>query len=371
MLEDKSTQSARSGIGAWLREHALALAGSLLVMGGFIWLLQAGALPVVPPAEAWSSVKGWAVALYVALFSALHLVRCTRWGLLVARAQRPTTGLTIGIGLLSYAILVILPFRLGEAARPALMHSRAKLPLGTSAGIVAAERVVDGLVLSSFLLVALLGAELVSPLPDHIGELPVPASIIPGLAWVGVAVFGSLSLGMVAFYVWQAPLRRAIETQLGRLSPRLARRAEEAAGSVADGFRFLLAPSTGPWFALLTALYWATSIGGLWLLLWGAGIPGPKLGEASVILGVLGLGLVVPNAPGFFGTFQISAYSAMVLFYPLSVVTSAGAGFVFLLYVIQMGVTLAGGGIALLMGLLREPRFTASRAPIEPEGNAG
>src|SRR5690606_37331086 len=38
----------------WFRDHGLALGGSVLFVGGLLWLLQAGALPVVPPAGAWS-----------------------------------------------------------------------------------------------------------------------------------------------------------------------------------------------------------------------------------------------------------------------------------------------------------------------------
>jgi len=248
---------------------------------------------------------------------------------------------------------------LGEAARPALMRSRARIPLGTSAGVVGAERIVDGLTLSVILLVALLGAEVVSPLPDHIGGLPVPASIIPTVAWAGVVVFGLLSLCMVAFSLWQEPLRRVIENQLGRVAPGLAVRLAAAVQSIAQGFRFLRDLSSLPAFALLTGAYWALNVLGILFLLWGAGIPSPTLGQASVVLGVLGLGLVVPNAPGFFGTFQISAYSAMVLFYALPVVTSAGAVFVFLLYAIQMSLTLLTGAVALGWGL-RSP----AQAPI-------
>jgi hypothetical protein len=67
----------------------------------------------------------------------------------------------------------------------------------------------------------------------------------------------------------------------------------------------------------------------------------------------MGLGLVVPNAPGFFGTFQISAYSAMVLFYPLGEVTRAGAAFVFVLYVVQIVTILLAGGAGFVWGLRR------------------
>jgi uncharacterized protein (TIRG00374 family) len=351
-----NSSSPTLGFAAWLRAHAFALVASLVVGAGFVWLLRAGALPVLPSAAAWAGVRYPAVFTYVALFPGVHVLRSVRWALLVGRTERPRFGRSLGIGLLGYASLVILPFRLGEAARPALLHSRAQLPIGTSAGVMAAERIVDGLVLSLMLFVALLGAHTVSPLPDHIGALPVPARLIPGIAWAGVCVFGGLALAMVVFHRWQAAASALIERSLGRFSPSLAERAARAVASVANGFRFLSDAQSAPAFAFFTALYWALNVGGIWLLLWGAGVAAPSLGQAIVIIGVLGLGLVVPNAPGFFGTFQISTYSAMVLFYPLDVVTAAGAAFVFLLYVVQVGTILVGGAGALVADWLARSR---------------
>ena len=357
VAESSAGQGRRTG--SFVREHAASLAGSVLFVGGLLWLLQHGALPVVPPAGAWVEVRGWAVAVYLVGFVFIHILRCTRWGLLIPEPQRPPAGSVLRIGLIGYAALVLLPFRLGEAARPALLYSRERVPLGTSAGVVGAERIVDGLVLSTLLLVALLGAPQLSPLPDHIGQLPIPAAVIPGLAWAGVVVFGSLSIGMVAFFLWRAPLARVLSSVVGRLSPRLAGRVADAADSVAGGLRFLHHGSTAAAFGSLTLLYWALNAAGIWLLAWGCGLPSPSLGQAVVILGVLGLGLVVPNAPGFFGTFQIAAYSAMVLFFPLATVTSAGAAFVFLLYVMQIATILLMGGLAFAFGVRR--RAGASR----------
>jgi uncharacterized membrane protein YbhN (UPF0104 family) len=352
MFVDKPTESPPS-LG-WLREHGLTIGGSVLFVGGLLWLLQAGALPVVPPAEAWARVSGWALA-YLPLFFLVHLLRCSRWILLIPPGQRPRLGLTIAIGMVGYAALVLLPFRLGEAARPGLLYSRGRVPLGTCAGVVGAERIVDGLVLSTLLLIALLGVDQLSPLPDHIGQLPIPAAVIPGLAWAGVIVFGCLSLGMVAFYLWQAPLVRLIELVIGRVSARLAQRVAALAGSLAGGLRFLRDGSAAALFGVLTLVYWLVSAAGMWFLLWACGVQGPSFGHAMVILGVMGLGLVVPNAPGFFGTFQISAYSAMVLFYPLAEVTQAGSAFVFVLYVIQIASILVLGGAAFALVLRRRP----------------
>ncbi|HKO94746.1 MAG TPA: lysylphosphatidylglycerol synthase transmembrane domain-containing protein [Polyangiaceae bacterium] len=331
----------------WIRAHAVLLAASLLVGGGFVWLLEAGALPVVPPSAAWGSVRPWTAVAFTLLFLGVHLLRCTRWALLVPEQYRPKLSLTLSIGLIGYGAQVLMPFRLGEAARPALIHSHTRLPLGTAAGVVGAERIVDGLVLSLVLVISLLSSTRLSPLPDHIGELPIPAAIIPTLAWSGVVGFGVLSLVMAAMYFYQAPVRRMIELVLSPVSPRLARWAERTTGSVVGGFAFLRELDTTPVFALLTLLYWAGSVAAFWLLLWGAGVPSPSWVQAGVVLGVLGLGLAVPNAPGYFGTFQISGYSALVLFYPLPVVMSAGAAFLFLLYVIQMALTLVAAGMAL------------------------
>jgi uncharacterized protein (TIRG00374 family) len=356
--DDESSAEVRARSAAWLRRHALALLASIVVAAGFVWLLKRGALPVVPPRAAFADVSWAGVLAYAAIFVGSHLTRCTRWRLLIAPSQRPKLGLTVALGLIGYGALVLLPFRLGEVARPALLHGKAKVPLGTSAGVVAAERIVDGLVLSSVLFASLLGAELMSPLPDRIGSLPVPASIIPSVAWGGVVLFGALSLGMIAFYLCRDPLQRLVNHSLGKLVPKLASRLTRAIGSVADGFRFLRDLSTLPAFLLLTATYWGLSIVGLWLFVGATGVPMPTLAQASVILGVIALGLVVPNAPGLFGTFQISAYSAMVLFYPLEVVTSAGAVFVFLLYVVQIAGTLGAAGAGLVW-LLAENSWRA------------
>jgi len=352
---DQSTEadSAPPRVGQWLRSHALLLLVSLLVMAGFLWLLKAGALPVVPPPAAWGALRPWTTVTFVVAFLAVHWLRCSRWALLVNEEHRPSQGLTIAIAFIAYGAQLLLPFRLGEAVRPALIHSHTRLPLGTAAGISLAERIVDGLVLSSVLVVSLLFSTRISPLPDHIGALPIPAVVIPALAWGGVSGFGLLSISMVVLYAYQAPVQRWLARHLARVSPRLALWAERTMGSVVGGFAFLRELGTTRRFVLLTLLYWAASVASFWLLLWGVGVPQPTLVEAGVVLGVLGLGMAVPNAPGYFGTFQISGYAALVLFYPLAVVTNAGAAFLFLLYVIQMSVTLLTAALALSWGLKR------------------
>jgi glycosyltransferase 2 family protein len=168
---------------------------------------------------------------------------------------------------------------------------------------------------------------------------------------------------MVVVYVYQAPVQRWLARHLARVSPRLSEWAERTMVSVVGGFAFLRELDTTRRFAFLTLLYWAANVAAFWLLLWGARVPSPTLLEAGIVLGVLGLGMAVPNAPGYFGTFQISGYAALVLFFPIEVVMSAGAAFLFVLYVIQMGVTLVAAAVALWWGLKRAAG--ASSMPLE------
>jgi glycosyltransferase 2 family protein len=351
MVQSTNGESEPVVVSSWLRRHAALLSVSLLVTGGLIWLMKAGALPVVPPSAAWGTLHGWTAVAFVLAFLAVHVLRCSRWSLLVKQEYRPPLKLTLAIAFIGYGAQVLLPFRLGEAVRPALIHSHTRLPLATAAGVSAAERIVDGLVLSLVLFVSLLCSERVSPLPDHIGALPIPAVVIPALAWGGVIGFGLLSLIMVISYVYQGPVSRLLERHLGRWSPELARWAVRTMGNVVGGFAFLRELDTRATFALLTVGYWLANVAAFWLLLWGAGVSSATLLESGVVLGVLGLGMAVPNAPGYFGTFQISGYAALVLFYPLDVVTNAGATFLFLLYVIQLGLTLLVAALALFWGL--------------------
>ena len=69
--------------------------------------------------------------------------------------------------------------------------------------------------------------------------------------------------------------------------------------------------------------------------------------QACVVLGVLGLGVLVPNAPGFFGAFQLSVYAALALFFRSDTVLGAGSAYVFLLYLGNVGLPLIIGSIAL------------------------
>jgi uncharacterized protein (TIRG00374 family) len=353
----------------WLREHSLTLAGSLLMAAGLVWLLHAGALPVVPDASAFAKTRWWTVPVYGALWVTMLLLRSSRWYLLLAPIHPVPLRRALAVGLIGYGAISLLPFRMGEVVRPALIRKKGQLSFLAATGTVGAERVIDGLALSMTLLVALLCAHPVDPLPDHIGEWPVSAEVVPGAAYLASALFAALFVAMAVFYRWRDFARRTTERLVGLVSRRAGTWLADVVERLADGLHFLPRWRYTAPFLALTAVYWFLFLCGAWVLMWGTGIESPTLLEATVIMGVLALAVVPPNAPGFFGAFQISLYSGMVMFYPESVVTGVGSAFVFLLYLLQLCLTLLVGGIALAVeGLSPGEALTVEAAPTADAG---
>lgn len=342
-----------SEVGGWLRKHRLKVLLSIVLAGVFVWVLNAGALPIVPKRSTLAQVKWWTLAAYLGLWSIVHLVRAVRWSLLLTPIHPVPLGRVVQVSFIGFAAIVLLPLRTGEAARPVLIRRQGQLSGWAATGTIGAERIIDGLFLSAVLLTALALATPLSPLPDRIGDLPVSASLVPGAAYTALALFVSAFVVMGTFYWRRDWARRMTHRIVGIVSDDLASWLSERVESVASGLAFL--PNiryTGP-FLLATGFYWVLNAAGTWLLAWGCGIDDYTFARACVTTGVLALGILVPSAPGFFGAYQVSVYASFAMYYPAEVVTGPGAAYVFLAYLSQVVITLGAAGIALATGKTR------------------
>jgi uncharacterized protein (TIRG00374 family) len=334
---------------SWLRRHRLKVVASVLVAVAFGYLLEAGALPLVPSRSALSGVRWWTVGVYLVFWSMVHFVRAARWAWLLAPLHPVPLRKILSVSFIGFAAIVILPLRAGEAVRPVLIRKKGHLSGWAATGTVGAERILDGLLLSVLLMVALQITTPLSPLPETIGDLPVPASFVPRAAYAALAVFGAAFVTMAIFYWRRDFARRMTHRVVGIASHRLADWLSERVESVAAGLRFLPNARYSVPFALATALYWVSNAAGTWLLAWGCGMPGYTFWHACVSTGVLALGILVPNAPGFFGAYQISVYASFAMFFPPAVVIGAGSAYVFLAYACQLFITIAAGAWGMLI----------------------
>jgi glycosyltransferase 2 family protein len=350
-VNDASEPPAKSEVQkhGWLRRNAGRLLASLVVAACFLWLLHKGALPATPDQASLARVEWWTVVVYVAAWSFIHFVRAVRWRLLLAPICHVPLRRIIAVSFVGFAAIVFLPLRAGEAVRPLLIRRKGELSGWAATGTIAAERIIDGLCLSLLLLVGLSLSTPLSPLPDHIGGLPISPAIVPKAAYGALALFGIAFLVMGIFYARREWARRMTVRVVGAVSEKAAAWLADRVENVADGLKFLPRLTYSAPFVLTTVAYWLMNAASAWLLARGCGLTDMTFPEACVLIGVVALGILVPNAPGFFGAYQLSVYAALTLYFPTDTVVGAGGAYVFLVYAAQVFVTLAGGAVGMLL----------------------
>jgi glycosyltransferase 2 family protein len=333
-----SPPSARGGV--TLKQRLSAglprLVASLLIAAGFVWLLAKGGLPLLPSGDALRRFPLWSLAGFVLLQLAAAVLRTFRWVYLlrpIAPRLRPLR--VLGIGFVGYSAIFLAPLRMGEIVRPYLIAQDGEVTFMQAAGTVFAERVIDGVMLMVLACTAMSVAPTVSPLPTSLGDLPLPLVTVRAGVYSATIGFVGLFLAMVAFYAAREHARRATHWLVGLVSKRAATWAAGSLERVADGLRFLPSRSNLVSFLAVTAVYWGCAVLGQWLLIRGGGLDA-SFAQACTVVGILGLGAIVPAGPGLFGAYQIAGFSALAMFFPLDSVRSGGAALIFIGYVVHL-----------------------------------
>ncbi len=328
----------------WLERLALSLVFAAI----FAWIALRGGLPLVPPSEAFGAVKWWTVGLYVVSLGAVHWFRAARWRHLLRPVGNAKLLDVVMVAWVGFGAVLLSPLRSGEIVRPYLITRHSSVRLWEATGTVGAERVIDGLSISAILFFGLRWAKPLDPLPDHIGDLPVPVAAVPAAATAALMLFVGAFAAMGLFVFARDFARRLTLRVVGIVSLRFAETLAGIVERVAEGMRFLPSPKhLGP-FLLETAAYWVFNALGVWLLAWGAGLEGTSLAKACVTMACVGIGILVPSGPGFFGAFQLSTYAALAMYVSETSLRASGASFVFLLYMTQVGVHV----LAMLVGIV-------------------
>lgn len=280
---------------------------------------------------------------YVAILLAIHLVRTVRWGLLL----RPMTELPFArlnaVAAVGFMALALLPFRIGELARPLLVADGRKLRTSAALSSIVVERAADGLFTGLLLVVALL------TVPDRTPGIRV-------LRIGGVAVTAAFA-AVLAFLAFAYRSRqRAVQVARALLRPLPARLAERAAGMLdafIHGLRVLPGARDVALFFGLTALYWALVAGGMAVLAAGFGF---RLGvaETCTLVGVLVVGIMIPAGPGMIGTFQGAVVLGLSLFASADAVATRGMAYANVLWAAQIG-QLTALGVPFLFSRHVEP----------------
>jgi hypothetical protein len=294
---------------------------------------------------------------YLVILSLVHVARTLRWGCLLSGMERvPFRKLNEASGI-GFMMLLVLPFRLGEFARPYLIAQRSGIRKSAAMTSVVLERITDGILIAVLLRVLLF-------------YIPDSAPNVGLVRWAGnvmLAIFSG-GLAFLLFSLWQQARAVAlVRATLGRLSPKAAERASGIVDTFVGAMRQLPSKGQLALFFLYTAGYWGLNG-------WGMSFVSRAFGESmqlSVFQGfavmcVLVVGVMIPAAPGMAGTFQAAIWVGVSLFVPATVAKSLGLAYANVVWLSQTTAQIAVGLVLMGMSHLS---FRELAGKLSSEGN--
>jgi len=300
-------------------------------------------------------------ALYMCLLAFTHFCRAWRWNNLLGPIGVHLSPLRLlAISSVGFMAILALPARLGEFVRPALIRKRGEVSAAAALGTVAVERIVDGLIVSLFVF----GAFFALRGPE------APSWMMP-TAYAALGVFAVALTFLVFALRWPKPTVRfcVAMTLTPKLAPRIAEVLEEKILSMISGFLVLKDKRNLFIFVLWSLTYWGTNGMGVWVLAQGFGLDLSILG-AYATMGLVAVGITLPNSPGLVGQFQWFMVLGLSLYMPASVAESDGLAFAIVIHGIQVVWYLSIGGLALLSPYVSFSEVVASRSVSEHEEDA-
>jgi glycosyltransferase 2 family protein len=318
---------------------AVSLACLYLATRGTDWGLVGAALAGAHP--------GWVAAELMACAFAIYL-RAQRWRLMLAPVARVGLYPAFSATAIGFAATSVLPLRIGEIVRPALLGRRVGIGLSPALSSVVLERIFDMLCVISWFLVL-----------SRVTQLdPRMAGFAVVLAAGGAVVFVTLLL----LQRHRATAERLAETVFTRLPARVAGAARPILHGVLGGLGSLGSLASVARVVLFSIVLWtANGLPFLFAIL-ALGLDVPLLPAALAVLVTVAAAVFVPQGPGFVGTWQYGCVTALALFH---VPQEQAVGFSLLTWVVQMTVNVGLGGIFLAREDLSVRQLVA---PVEAEG---
>ncbi len=352
---------------SFLARHRQKLILSAIITALIVYAMQKGGLSLIPERKDFAHVRWWAVAAYLVPLVGMSYFRAVRWRFLLRPMAEVPRRRLLAVSWIGFAAILLLPFRLGEFVRPLMIRQKGRISGSAATGTVVAERVVDGLYLSTVLAAALVLVPHVEPLPEKVVGLNISVAEIRYFGFLMLGVFVCAFTVIGVYYFARTWAHRITLAVFGLFSKRLAEKLAGMAERLADGLHLFSRGRDSLGFLFETSAYWALNACGMWLLAWGCGVVHAdgspiNFGEACALMGMLGITILIPGPPGLLGTFQAGIYAGMTMYFPTSVVTGQGAAYVFLLYLVQC-VWQIGSALFFLIGdrtALRE--FSAAQA---------
>ncbi len=229
----------------------------------------------------------------------------------------------------------VYPFRSGEVLRVLLLQRNHQVPVAQAATTAIVERVFDGLVMLTFILVALLFVDVASPEVRRVATFAAPIFL------VAVTVF----FLMAARPDW---LRRLVRLFDRFLPGRLRKLVDHLAEEVIRGLEGLRSPADLAGAIISSYVSWMLEASVYWMVSFAFDL-GVSYPVMLLVVGVVNLAGLIPASPGQFGVYEFFVSAVLVA---VGIGQSqAGAYAIVVHIVIWLPVTLLGFFFLIRQGL--------------------
>ncbi len=178
---------------------------SVIIAALLFWWIKSEGIAIIPAWRDFGHVAWWSIPLYVFSLLFVHFFRAYRVGYLLKPLGEVGLRKLILVNFAGFFAIMLLPLRMGEFARPYLFKKRTGIPMSAGMGTVAIERVVDGVIVSLWLTIALFAA------PASQSNYVWTLRIVP------LSLFGGSLIFLFVLIGWTQPLRRAVN-KIARIS---------------------------------------------------------------------------------------------------------------------------------------------------------
>jgi uncharacterized protein (TIRG00374 family) len=260
-------------------------------------------------------------------------IRAQRWQVLLRPVGTPAMRTLVDATNIGFMGNMVLPLRMGEVIRPALLSRKENEPLGGILATIVLERIFD-----MFTILFLFGVSAAS--------ISVSATV---RAW-GFRM-GALALVvgvLIAFIRWQESLAlRLLQLALRPLPERLAGPIDHFFRGFIQALEILDSPIT-----FLQVLAWSLY---LWLVIASTyffavlafKLPIPLVVGSITVMAIIAIAVSAPSAPGYIGAFQVGCKLSLAIF---GISESSAIAFSIVVHLTQFVVTVLAG----LYSLARE-----------------
>jgi glycosyltransferase 2 family protein len=242
-----------------------------------------------------------------------NVFRVWRWRGLLAPVRRdvPFRPMFAAV-ILGYMTTWLVPGRVGELVRPALLSAKENIPLGPCVGTVVADRLLDGVAIVGLFAFGSLGASFTAASASLAAEIRLGA-------WLALGTIVVCLAGLIA-----------VSTAGPRVESWLSRRAKpirwigQAALGLSQGVAALRSPRRVVPILAYSFAAWLTIALGTWLGIRAAGAE-ISFSDSLVMLLPLALGVAIPT-PGGVGGYHAAMKWGLTSLFGVDPVIAAGAG---------------------------------------------